>query len=405
MDNGNRLRLLVIDDDLSMGELIGVVAEDVGYAVTVTSDFEGFKTHYSEDISFVVVDLLLPDVDGIEIIRFLAAHQSRAGVLLVSGFDRRVLQTAEQLAGAQNLKVIGSLAKPFTVAALARLLNSAVPPELKRNTLSGPKLSPDDLTRAIDEGELLAFFQPKVALKTGAVESAEVLVRWRHPAEGILEPGCFIPLAEQSGLVSALTEVIMVKSFIQCAHWREQGLDIKLSINLSPRSLTSLNLPERIVALALRHGVAPNQMVVEVTESWLVEDMVTTLDILTRLRMKGIGLAIDDFGTGYSTMEQLKQIPFSELKLDQLFVRGAVHDPESRIIVASSIDLAHKLQLRVVAEGVESRADWDLMLDLGCDEAQGYFIARPMPAQEFQGWLAQWQQRYKQISATGISSS
>ncbi len=400
MSDRGPLRLLVIDDDVSMAELIGLIAEDAGYSTHITTNFEAFKSNYSDDIAIVVVDLLLPDVDGIEIIRFLSAQQSQAGVILVSGFDRRVLQTAEQLAGAQHLKMIGSLSKPFAVAALTKLLTDAVPSNLKRYKLSIPPKNEDDLRRAIQEDELIAFFQPKVAMDTGELESAEVLVRWQHPIEGILGPAVFIPLAEEVGLVDAVTEVVMEKSFTQGARWQAEGLDIKLSVNISPRSLTNLELPERIVALAASHGVGPAHIVIEVTESWLSEDLVTTLDILTRLRMKGIGLSIDDFGTGYSTMEQLKQIPFSELKLDQSFVRGAAHDAESRIIVASSIDLAHKLQLGVVAEGIESREEWDLMRDLGCDQAQGFFIARPMPADAIHDWLARWHQEYAKISTS-----
>lgn len=192
-------------------------------------------------------------------------------------------------------------------------------------------------------------------------------------------------------MINAVTYAVMEKAFAQCADWLTGGLDLKVSINVSTRSLTDLELPDKIIELSQRHGISSDQIVLEITESWLSKDQVAALDILTRLRIKGFDLSIDDYGTGYSTMQQLKEIPFSELKLDRSFVTDAGTNPDARAIVESSIKLGHELNLRVVAEGVASQADWDLVCQLKCDEGQGFFIARPMPGRDMPNWLDRWQ--------------
>ena len=398
--------LLVIDDDQDVGVLVEHIAERAGYSPISVSTFDEFKSHLDDDVALIIIDLMMPGVDGIEVLRYLAARNCAAALVLISAVDQRVLQTAMQLAKAQGLWTIKSLTKPFSPSALETVLSRALPVVAERRarpasnsmdavSTSRHELSQSDLQRALDNDELVVFYQPKINIVTRALGSLEALVRWEHPKEGILDPGQFIPLAEQTGLIDSVTERVMEKAFTQIVEWQNLGLRLYVAINISASSLNRIDLPDRIAALASVYDVAPEQVIIEVTESWLTDDAVTALDILTRLRLKGFGLAIDDFGTGYSTMEQLKEIPFSELKLDRAFIHGATDHNEARAIAGSSVSLGQELNLQVVAEGVETEEDWGLVSDLGCDMAQGYFIAPPMRGGDLPEWLRRWCKQHR----------
>jgi EAL domain-containing protein (putative c-di-GMP-specific phosphodiesterase class I) len=220
--------------------------------------------------------------------------------------------------------------------------------------------------------------------------AVEALVRLDHPTRGILRPATFLALAEESGLIAELTEAVVEEALRWGARWYAMGLPVQVAVNISPLLLGDPELPEKLLRQAAALRVPPEQVILEVTESWIIEDSTTALDTLTRLRLQGFQLSIDDFGTGYSTMTQLHELPYGEMKLDQRFVRNATRDPEARAIVESSIQLGHKLGMRVVAEGVERQEDWDLISELECDEGQGYFLARPMQADALPAWLAHW---------------
>jgi EAL domain-containing protein (putative c-di-GMP-specific phosphodiesterase class I) len=234
------------------------------------------------------------------------------------------------------------------------------------------------------------YFQPKIDVRTLEFVAVEALVRISHPRYGLLRPDAFLAMAEASGLIGELTEAVARDAFAWAARWREEGIRLKVAVNISPLLLSDLALPETLSRWAEELELDPSSVILEVTETWLAEDGVAALDTLTRLRLNGFQLSIDDFGTGYSTMSQLNDIPYGEMKLDQSFVRNAARDPEARAIVESSIELGHKLGMKVVAEGVERQEDWDLISELGCDEGQGYFMARPMKPDALRAWLARW---------------
>ncbi|MBF0248272.1 MAG: EAL domain-containing protein, partial [Alphaproteobacteria bacterium] len=251
-------------------------------------------------------------------------------------------------------------------------------------------LDVEELRAGIDGDELEVFYQPKVAVTDKRVVGVESLVRWRHKERGLVPPVAFIPVAEEHGLIDALTDAVYAKAAAQGGKWLAQGREIKVAVNISVDSLTRLDLPEFIVATGRENGLDPAHIVLEITGSRLMEDIKSPLEILTRLRLKGVSLSIDDFGTGHSSMEQLKRIPFTELKIDRAFVYGACRDTSARAILTSSVTLAKALGMTTVAEGVEDQDDWDLVAELGVDVVQGYFIAKPMPADEFDAWLAAW---------------
>jgi diguanylate cyclase (GGDEF)-like protein len=244
-----------------------------------------------------------------------------------------------------------------------------------------------ELRHAIEGDEFTLHFQPKANLHTGRVDGVEALVRWVHPERGMIPPDEFIPLAEQTGVIKPLTAWVLDKALGQCRAWRDSGLDLTVAVNLSVRNLLDAHLPESIADLLRRHELPPSALELEITESTIVADQVRALDVLTRLNGMGIGLSVDDFGTGYSSLAYLKDLPVSELKIDRKFVNNMTEDGDDAFIVRSTIDLGRNLGLQVVAEGVETEAVWNQLAELGCDVAQGYYLARPLPAAELTDWL------------------
>nr|WP_239521124.1 bifunctional diguanylate cyclase/phosphodiesterase [Blastococcus saxobsidens] len=250
-----------------------------------------------------------------------------------------------------------------------------------------------DLRRAIREGELVVHYQPRVALAGGRVLGVEALVRWQHPVHGLVPPAQFVPLAEQTGLVQPLTEAVLDQALAACRRWHDQGLRLTVSVNLSARSLLDVGLPDRVAELLARHELPADRLELEITESAAMKDPVRALDVLHRLRDLGLELSVDDYGTGHASLAYLSRLPVSTLKIDRSFVQTMELDASDRTIVRSTIDLAHSLGLRVVAEGVETRATWDELAVLGCDAAQGYWLARPLPEAELLGCVAELRHR------------
>ncbi|TAK93523.1 MAG: EAL domain-containing protein [Aquabacterium sp.] len=247
-----------------------------------------------------------------------------------------------------------------------------------------------ELRSAVDQDQLRLYLQPKINLRTGEVLGAEALVRWEHPVRGMVPPMRFIPFAEQTGFVRVLT-MWMIEQVAQMSHaLTEQGLRMKLAVNLSTRDLMDQELPFKLEQVLARYEVDPTLLVLEITESAIMDDPQRALQTLNRLHGMGLKLSIDDFGTGYSSLAYLKRLPVDELKIDKSFVMNMESDLQDAKIVRSTVDLAHNLGLSVVAEGVESAKSWKLLASLSCDEVQGFFIAKPMPGAQFANWVQQW---------------
>jgi EAL domain-containing protein (putative c-di-GMP-specific phosphodiesterase class I) len=238
-----------------------------------------------------------------------------------------------------------------------------------------------ELAKAIGGTGLSVAYQPKIELNAGAFAGVEALVRWHHPEQGSIGPALFIPLAEQSAVIDALTLWMADKALGQAAAWRDQGQQVPVAINVSARNLNQVEFPDLLAETCRRHRIPPGNVIVEITET-ASQQIVKLLDTLTRVRLKGFKLSLDDFGVGFSSLAQLQQLPFSEVKVDRIFVKRLVEEKDSRIITRAIINLAHELGLKVVAEGVESAAALQILVDFGCDVAQGYFIARPLPGSE-----------------------
>jgi len=246
----------------------------------------------------------------------------------------------------------------------------------------------DELQAAMTSDQLVLHYQPKIDLNTGGVHSVEALVRWDHPTRGLLYPGDFLALVEASGLMRAMTRLVLEMALDQAADWQAQGEHLVIAVNLSASSLVDADLPDEVFAMLGARGVPPASLQLEITEEFLMADHERARSILTRLRNGGVQISVDDFGTGYSSLSRLREMPIDELKLDRSFVQPMADDARAAALVASTIDLAHSLGLRMVAEGVETDVAYAELKRLGCDQAQGFLMCRPVPAAELDHWLS-----------------
>jgi EAL domain-containing protein (putative c-di-GMP-specific phosphodiesterase class I) len=244
-----------------------------------------------------------------------------------------------------------------------------------------------ELRRAMDETELVLYYQPKVDLATGRAKGVEALARWHHPERGLLSPDEFIPLAERSNLLRPMTLFLLDTALKQCNAWRMKGMDVSVAVNLSMQNMLDLRLPNDLARLLTSWRLPPGSLELEITESTIMGDHRRATTILTRLNNMGVKLTIDDFGTGYSSLAYLQQLPVGSVKIDKSFVMSMSEDPGNAMIVKSTIDLGHNLGLEVVAEGVEDHSVYNQLAALGCDYAQGYFLSRPLSPEKMTVWL------------------
>ena len=344
----------------------------------------------TEQIDIIICDLEMPNMDGMEFIRHVGNSGAPVSIILTSGMERSVISSVETMTREYGINLLGAIEKPATPQKLRELIERHG--QNAPRAATGPKIDipKEEIIAGLQQRQFEPFFQPKVELQSGNVVGAESLARWRHPQHGIVAPGQFIKLIELNGLMDELTWAMLENSASACVAWHRLGWPLTVSVNLSLTSLEDPVCADRITQIVEKGGLAPRHMTLEVTESAIMGNVAACLEALARLRMKGFGLSIDDYGTGYSSMQQLGRIPFTELKIDQSFVTNSAAHPQHRIILESSIDMARKLGLKIVAEGVETRGDWNLLKELGCGIAQGYFIAKPMSSAGFLEWVPEW---------------
>src|SRR3984957_15663423 len=392
-------RIALLDDDPFMLKLLAAMLLQLGYTRVVACD-SGQKalqqvTGTKEVVDLIFLDINMPEMDGVEFIRRLVESRYGGSVVLVSGENSRILESVEKLIEAHQLIALGCLQKPVKPQELAGLMSRLKPNVGHRNLtrVSQHSYSVEQFRAAISQGELVNYYQPKVALATGQVVGMESLVRWQHPVDGLIFPDRFLGLAEEHGLLTEVTGVVLTAAMKQVKTWRQAGHHLPVAVNVSMDDLLVLDFPDMTASLAASVGIEPRLLTLEVTEGQVMGQLSTVLDVLTRLSLKRFRLSIDDFGTGHSSLAQLRDLPFNELKVDRGFVHGASIDGTRGTICSASLRMAHQLQMQVVGEGIGDQDDWNFLSRLGCDVGQGYFIARPMPAADVIDWIGVWAAR------------
>lgn len=387
------LRLLILDDDPGVGQTIELIAQASGLQTLFTQEPDVFFSKLDEWApDYIALDLVMPQMDGVEVLAKLAEQQCQAQIIITSGVGHRILDAAGRTAAERGLKIVGVLSKPFMPSALRKLLGDAKV-EAGAPAVAVPAQDPpqrigrNDIRAALDNNELFVVYQPKMRCRDRRIQGFEALLRWKHPELGFIPPDTFIRVAENVGLIDELTERVFDMAFAWFAeHFRQTGM--RLSVNISARTVMDEAFVESITRRCERENLSTRQIICELTETSAMEDPVGSLGALTRLRMKGVHLSIDDLGTGFSSLLQLVRLPFSELKVDKSFVISAARSSESRQVIKAIVGLGQSLDMQTTDEGVEDAETLRFLEEIGCNLAQGYFIARPMTGNDAMQWVA-----------------
>ncbi|WLT38321.1 EAL domain-containing protein [Synechocystis sp. B12] len=401
--------ILVVEDEAIIRELIGETLSLENYQILEAENGAvalGLLNSLEVMPDLIICDVMMPEMDGHGLI---AALQKNAKTAAIPFIFLTALGTMQDFRKGMNSGADDYLIKPFKQEDLLNAVNSRLQKQAKLSafykgsissslterprrsgTIGTPTLTPDeaeiwrDLEVGLNTGQVFLFYQPKVAIHNHCLAGCEALIRWHHPRKGFVSPGLFIPIAEKTGFISVVGEWVIETVLRQCQQWQYQGLDpIQVAINISARQFHGEDL---ICILRLgthKYDVSPQQLEVELTETLLVKNVQDSIKQLNELRAEGFSVAIDDFGTGYSSLSYLQQFPFDVLKIDQSFVHHIDKNAKNKTITASIINLAHELELRVTAEGVETWAEYDTIAHMGCDELQGYLFSRPLPVADF----------------------
>lgn len=397
-ENKKNLSILLVDDEPVVLNLVVKILGKLGYENidTASNGNSALGKLITSDKRYemIVCDLNMPEMDGVQFIRH--AHNSgfEGGIILLSGEDPRILETALGFAKAHKLNVLAALKKPLSLNEIEKILTNFVSEIREERHFSPQKsISEKDLIdgiRGSANNQLYLVYQPKVNVKTGKIVGVETLARWWNIDRGALGPSAFIPIAEASGQIDNLSNKVYVGALAQAAEWVKQGRKLRTAINFSVNSFSNPEFYNFLVDTKERYGLGSEGIVLEVTETQAMNIPLDCLEALMSLRLKKFNLSIDDFGTGRSSLAQLKSIPFTEMKIDRAYVNGAVNDAGSLAILEFSTNIAKKLNMEIVAEGVETREDWDLVERLGCDYVQGFYCAKPMRNEDLIDFMDKW---------------
>ncbi|MCY7262644.1 EAL domain-containing response regulator [Pseudomonas protegens] len=340
---------------------------------------------HCERMDIAICDLKMPGMDGLAFLRHASQSGKLHSVILCSQIEPILRQTTASMIRRLGLNFLGDLGKPFNLERLTTLLTRyqnqrhGLVTALKKSEL--PTLA--DVIRGLDNGEFEPYYQPKVALDNASLQGAEALARWNHPQLGVLPPSHFLHIMEHHSLLDRLFWQLFDQGLALRRKLAQKGIPLSFSFNLHPSQLASQTLTESIAALLVLFQVPSSSITFEITETSLISAPASSLENLVRLRVMGCGLAMDDFGAGYSSLDRLCELPFSQIKLDGTFVRKMGHHPRSSAIISYTVALARSLGMSLIIEGVETREQQERLLELGCDIAQGFVFARPMPESHF----------------------
>lgn len=391
------LTVLILEDHPFQRRMLGRLVMGLGHVAVVeasTGD-EALEAVRRSDPDLVIADLETPGMDGITFLRMLSQEVSTPRVVLTSAHDPAVLRSVDEMAKMYGLHVLGAIPKPVTLEALRGFLHevrsheAAKAREAKRAAGPMTQYTPEEIGLAIAADQIVPWFQPKIEVGTGRLAGVEALARWQHPTNGIVSPGAFIPVIETTPLIEELSASMLTQSLSWVKRWERLGLAVSVSVNLPGNALADPGLADRLTTMVRGIGVEPSSLIIEVTETTVSRERALAIETLARLRLAGFGLSLDDYGTGYASMEMLKTMPVTEVKVDRRFVHGAANDPKATAVLASLLELASGLSLSAVAEGVETLEDLALLDALECPYAQGYVIAKPMSGDDLLGWVQQ----------------
>lgn len=380
---------LLIVDDSPLHREHAIDQFDAGTQVRQAANGEeGLALLRARRPDLVLLDLEMPRMDGVQMLQRMAEEDLRVPVVVTSGKDYMLIASVCFMGRELGLPILGGLKKPIRREELSDLL-ARLEAEGQAEAPQAARFGDDEIRQALDAGQFEPFYQPKVRLEGGLLKGAEVLARWRHPEHGIIGPNHFIPVMERCGWITELTMEILRQSLDQWQSWARHGLRLPLSVNLSPLSLKGSELVPAIDAITRGSKVPPRYVIFEITETAVADNLAEAIGIAAQLRLNQFGLSIDDFGTGFATIQQLTRFPFTELKIDQSLVTSVSHKPHLQAILESVINLAGRMQLTTVAEGVETEEDLGFVSGRGCILGQGYLFARPLDASQFGQWVKQ----------------
>jgi len=381
---------LIVDDDLSIRQLLLAMLRDIGVSdiKSASSGVDALELldRHPQQFEVIIVDLCMPEMDGIELLRKLSERNYSGRLIVMSGLDKSVLRGALEVARRHPLNVVGAIPKPIDVDELSKILQRTA-------TLSGRvatsyrHMQVDDLFDAVTHRNIKPYYQPLVDIRNEKVVGIEALARWEHEALGMIPPDIFIPMAEREGVIYTLTNLMFELALKDFKCLKEIGYQLQLSFNLSAKLLHLQRLPDNYVKQVRKFDIAPEEVVLEITESFGIVDDHEAMETLNRLRLQGFRLSIDDFGTGYASMNNLLNMPFTQIKIDRAFVTNASENDIAKTLLESCLKLSHDLELEVVCEGIESEQDLSLVKQLNGSIAQGFLIARPKPLKELIRWL------------------
>lgn len=372
--------IVILDKGNKSASILKKNCTPQGYSCAVLQDIDGVKDYFrTSNPNLIFLDLNSQEDDALDIMQYLSSNFVSSQIVFLSDFDDKVLDSAKRIGQDIGLNMAGAIKKPLNKKKIDHFLE-----DYARFYRPFKK---DDIEQGIKKNEFLPFFQPQIDLKTGAVVGVEALARWQHPLKGLVAPDQFIDLAEKTKLIDDLTLDIFKKSIIAQQEWTEIDHHIPVAINLSASTFKSKVLMKKLLDFVEEHKVDPKDVKFEVTESVAMDESLEVISSLTRLRLKGFKISIDDFGTGYSSLVTLHKMPFSELKIDQLFVFDLAKNKDAQTITKCLIDLAHTLGLKTCAEGVENLNSINILRRLGCDVVQGFYYGRPQRQENFLEWL------------------
>ena len=376
-------KLMMVDDDVRVCNVVARIASRAGYEFIAVNDSARFMDEYAtKQPDLIFLDIQMPNVDGIQLLRFLRQANSETPVYLLSGMSQNLVHSAKMIGQEGKLNVKGYIEKPIDTIMLEAMLNRDVTTGKKETTKvqTSPfsEVKRSDIEQAIKNNELELHYQPKISLKTGKIVGVEALARWTSPVFGVVPPDVFVRIAEESDLIDVLTMHLVKNIVVDTSLMLAKVPQLKVAVNISPALLNSLDFPDVLEKIVLEAGLQTSTFILEITETGSPADFGEFLESMTRMRLKGFELSLDDFGTGNSSTLQLFYLPISELKLDRRFVQQISESEQARMIVKSTIGLGRSFGVSITAEGIENYNTLKWLSDEGCEVGQGYFISRPL---------------------------